>query len=204
MIKRICTKCETEYPATNKYFGKKPGGKYGLESRCKSCLYKYQKQWTRSNSDKVTVRDKRHYEKNKSVILEKARKKNKSKESREYHKNYEKIRRKEYRDKMLKLNNYKCQICGKDLSNPKKQTFAEHHLSYNKDIKALICKGCHMWLHGQSAVYNHIFKKRFNPDISPYIFAKGVVDLYENRNPIIVEEWNRMRCELDINEKEKI
>ena len=35
---KTCTKCATEFPATLEYFYKNTSGKYGLTSRCKSCV----------------------------------------------------------------------------------------------------------------------------------------------------------------------
>lgn len=37
MIKKVCTKCYIEYPATAEYFCKEKGGKYGVKAQCKVC-----------------------------------------------------------------------------------------------------------------------------------------------------------------------
>ena len=44
MKTRICTKCGKGLPPTTKYFYKKKGGKFGLDSRCIECCIKYKKQ----------------------------------------------------------------------------------------------------------------------------------------------------------------
>ena len=121
-----------------------------------------------------------------------------AKSYRNYGRKRRKDRKEKLKEKLFELNNNQCQICGRIILIDSKYTYAEHHLSYNKNIKSFICKGCHMWLHGQSAVYNHVFKKKYNKDLSPYVFAKAVVDLYQKNNCDIDKEVDRMRMELDI------
>jgi 5-methylcytosine-specific restriction endonuclease McrA len=56
---KICSKCNQELPATTKYFYKNKGGKYGLNSQCKSCQKKYDSMFQKA-----------YYEKNKYARMQ--------------------------------------------------------------------------------------------------------------------------------------
>ena len=110
-------------------------------------------------------------------------------------KKYNKIKSETIRDEVIKKCGKECCVCKEEIDFSNGHKWARHHISYQNNEYILVCRGCHMWLHGQSNVYNHIIKKRYDKDISPYIFAKCVVDVYETNNPMIKEEI--MRMELD-------
>lgn len=44
MMTRVCTKCQTAFPATLEHFGKSKLGKYGLSSWCRACAKTYQQE----------------------------------------------------------------------------------------------------------------------------------------------------------------
>ena len=114
-------------------------------------------------------------------------------EYRKWHREYEKARRKTNTDMVREEFGDRCMICGKKLSfEPKRKraAWACHHVSYEPEIKILVCVPCHMWLHGQMRVYKHPIKEKYKPDIAPYIFSKKVVELYEKYNPSITEEFD--------------
>ncbi len=48
---RTCTKCNKEFPATLEFFHKQKGGEFGLNSFCKECKNKKNKQWREDNPE---------------------------------------------------------------------------------------------------------------------------------------------------------
>lgn len=58
MITKECTGCRNNLPATNDYFNKMKNGKYGLRSKCKSCVKEYGQEYR-----KIDYVKKRHSEK---------------------------------------------------------------------------------------------------------------------------------------------
>jgi len=81
-MKKICTKCGTEYPATAEYFHRSKDSKFGLRSDCKRCRIIATKQYQQTEKGKQNHRkacqkfrlqhpetDKQYYEKNKTQIL---------------------------------------------------------------------------------------------------------------------------------------
>ena len=52
-ITQVCTKCDREFPATEKYFYKKKTGKYGLRAICKECENKQNEQYREANKEKI-------------------------------------------------------------------------------------------------------------------------------------------------------
>lgn len=99
-IKKICTKCKRELPATKTYFYKDGKGKYGCHSQCKECqggkfgylipateeenkqkrrLY-YQKnkekikEYIKNNKEKYNEQAKKYYKKNRNKVLEREKK----------------------------------------------------------------------------------------------------------------------------------
>ena len=84
----------------------------------------------------------------------------------------------------------KCSICGGPLgSRPQ-----DHHISYEPEIKMLICFNCHQWYHGRT-VYPYKLKpgKKKNLTIEDkqkiakmgFEFSRKVVIAYKNR----LKEW---------------
>lgn len=71
----------------------------------------------------------------------------------------------------------KCALCSTDVEGKK---WARHHISYDNDTKVLLCNACHLWLHGQARIFRHPLKGVLEKDMAPYVFAKRVVELYEN------------------------
>lgn len=59
---KVCSKCKEEKPLEE--FHKQKGGKYGVNSRCKSCRKAYQE----ANKEKIKKRGKAYYESNKDKI----------------------------------------------------------------------------------------------------------------------------------------
>jgi len=76
---KICTKCNTEKPLDN--FAKDKNGKYGVKSKCKTCIKEYRsvynadnqdkiKEYNIINKDKLSIQHKEHYIKNKEKHIE--------------------------------------------------------------------------------------------------------------------------------------
>ncbi len=58
---RRCSKCGAEYPASTEYFRRQKGGKYGLTSRCKSCLNLIHQDWL-ANGGRTWMKEWSHSE----------------------------------------------------------------------------------------------------------------------------------------------
>ena len=70
----------------------------------------------------------------------------------------------------------KCAICNKVCNFGLR--FVGHHVSYEPEILILLCAGCHTWLHAAGNVFKNFFKDAFKADISPYVFALKVIEVY--------------------------
>jgi hypothetical protein len=73
-----------------------------------------------------------------------------------------------------------CAICGEGNQLNKKRGKIRHHVSYTPEITIILCKRCHLRLHGTGRCFNHPFEKQFGPDKGPEIFARRVVLEYYN------------------------
>jgi hypothetical protein len=82
------------------------------------------------------------------------------------------------RTEMLAELGDECRICEKKLTAEQKN-WVRHHVSYEPERTVVLCKGCHLWLHGQGQVHNHLLKHEYEKDLAPYVFALAVVALYE-------------------------
>jgi hypothetical protein len=104
-----CSKCAEEKPLSE--FHKKKDGKYGVGSRCKSCIKAYSKTYYEANREKIKSYQKTHYKVNKDKInskrktyiktyneVNKERLKAKRKAYREANKDKIKVRNKAYRE----------------------------------------------------------------------------------------------------------
>lgn len=49
---KVCISCQEEFPATNEYFNKHKGGKYGLRAKCRSCYKIYNQNMYQKHQDK--------------------------------------------------------------------------------------------------------------------------------------------------------
>lgn len=105
-----------------------------------------------------------------------------------WHTEYERERKQELREKIWDDFGHLCWLCGKSL---KKGQWVRHHVSYSPEKIVLLCRGCHAWLHGQRGTFRHVIKEKYPPDVAPYIFARRVVELYEDHYPLIkrAEIW---------------
>lgn len=54
---KYCTKCETEYPATQEFFYSRKGGKLKLQSHCKDCVKEGMLKYDRPKQDPVYARN---------------------------------------------------------------------------------------------------------------------------------------------------
>ncbi len=75
----------------------------------------------------------------------------------------------------------RCCICDKPWVAGLK--YQGHHTDYKHDIEATLCYTCHALLHGSAKIYKHPFAK-YGKDKAPYIFARRVVEMYEEDKPI--------------------
>jgi hypothetical protein len=73
-----------------------------------------------------------------------------------------------------------CAICGEGNQLNKKRGKIRHHVSYTPEITIILCKRCHLRLHGTGRCFNHPFEKQFGPDKGPYVFATRVKLVYDN------------------------
>jgi hypothetical protein len=78
-----------------------------------------------------------------------------------------------------------CAICGEgnQLANGrinKKRGKIRHHVSYTPEITIILCKRCHLRLHGTGRCFNHPLEKLYGPDMGPYVFAEYVVNAYND------------------------
>ena len=182
-----CTKCGEWLVVNSVNFNKSKSCKYGLNSQCRKCRAKYQKQYQskyyEENKSKVLKRNKNHYEINKNEILkqqEQYRKENKEKIS-EWHKLYyienkEKIlkREKKYREnnkgkilerskKYQKNNKEKILKYAKEYRKENKEKISEWHKQYRKNNKEKISeqkKQYHASPQGQTVLFNNRCKRR--------------------------------------------
>ena len=66
MNKKICSRCNMEYPVNTEYFYKDKNGLYGLRSICKIC----QKKYIEENKEKIKKSKSEYYQNNKEKIEE--------------------------------------------------------------------------------------------------------------------------------------
>lgn len=69
-MKKTCTKCNVEFPATNDNFYKAKKGKYGLTAICKKCQRDYKREYSKRNKDKLAKYNKNYYEQNRERCLD--------------------------------------------------------------------------------------------------------------------------------------
>lgn len=69
MQEKVCTKCNVSKPATTEFFSIHPGGKYGLQSKCKPCICALTESWRMNNKEKQKKLRAVEYEKNFMRIL---------------------------------------------------------------------------------------------------------------------------------------
>ena len=67
-IMRTCTKCKQVFPATQEYFSKHKGCKYGLNSVCKPCSQKAALDYHYANHDKVLAKKRAYNKENKDML----------------------------------------------------------------------------------------------------------------------------------------
>ena len=103
---RKCSKCGEILLATEEYFNKKKGGKYGLNSKCKKCRKKYYQE----NKEHIAERKRQYYKDNKETLAERNR------QYREANKEAEAERCKQWRE-------------------ANKEAIAEYNRQYYKDNK---------------------------------------------------------------------
>jgi hypothetical protein len=70
-VTKICKKCGLE--KSKEFFNKKPGGKNGLNARCKHCIGDYEQQYRKNNHEKEKKRRKKYKEENRESIKVKDR-----------------------------------------------------------------------------------------------------------------------------------
>ena len=73
METKICTKCNIELPATNKYFHKSKMGKLGLSASCKNCKNKCGKKFRDAHPEKMKAQYQKYNRENKEKIAEDSR-----------------------------------------------------------------------------------------------------------------------------------
>jgi hypothetical protein len=71
-----------------------------------------------------------------------------------------------------------CEVCSTLLEG---KYWIKHHLSYDPEIIAVVCRACHIRMHGLGRTDRHPFKAQFQRDIEPYKFSLAVVNLYERK-----------------------
>ena len=69
-VMRQCSKCGRWLVASTVNFYGNKGGKYRLESQCKECKKKYDKQWQQNNRSRKAKNNKQYYEANNKKVLE--------------------------------------------------------------------------------------------------------------------------------------
>ena len=84
----------------------------------------------------------------------------------------------------------KCTIC--DALWKPKLKYQGHHTDYKHDIESTLCYTCHALLHGSAKVWKHPFAK-YGKDKAPYIFARRVVEMYEDNKPVSEEDKAKIR-----------
>jgi hypothetical protein len=72
-----------------------------------------------------------------------------------------------------------CAICGEGNQLNKKRGKIRHHVSYTPEITIILCKRCHLRLHGTGRCFNHPFEKEWGADMGPYMFALRVKSAYD-------------------------
>ena len=69
-----------------------------------------------------------------------------------------------------------CELCGRGEDRIKR--FIKHHLSYEPEVLATLCWGCHARLHGTGRCFHDPFVVKYGKDKGPLEFAKRVVKMY--------------------------
>ena len=109
MNKKICSRCNMEYPVSTEYFYKDKNGLYGLRSICKICQKKYREE----NKEKIKKSKSEYYQNNKEKIEE-----------------HKKIYRLNNKDKVAKWH--------KNVQNKNKEKYLEDRRKYSQKRRAIL------------------------------------------------------------------
>ena len=114
MIRKTCTKCGGDFPATVEYFHRNTDhGKKGLYSRCKTCKNKYNKKWKKDNPN---------WQKNNKL-------------QKKYNISFEDM------NNLLDEQNNKCKICGREFNGI--ESCVDHNHKTGK-VRGMLCHACNM------------------------------------------------------------
>jgi len=96
-----------------------------------------------------------------------------------------------------------CRICSREWKEGLKK-FTRHHVDYDNDITIIVCSTCHSWMHGRKTPPTNTIMKSWPRDLAPYVFAKQVVESYEEKvwgldmiNVLKPEEYEAWRKKLE-------
>lgn len=169
---KICNKCKQEFPRTSEYFNRDNKRKDGLYSTCKKCQKKYREQrkektklisnnYYLNHKEQILLKSHEHYQQNseKYKLYRLQNKEKQDKYNKEYrstheenkeHKNELRIKRQygitinEYND-MLKKQDNKCAICGKELIVGNEIIHIDHSHITGK-VRGILCMKCNLQL----------------------------------------------------------
>ena len=111
---KVCNKCGEEFPSTLKYFFKNKGG---LNSQCKDCRNKHQKEWRGKNKERCKeYNKKRRLKINFNMSLEAY-------------------------NNLLEKQNHCCAICKKHENDNKRDLAVDHNHKTGK-VRGLLCINC--------------------------------------------------------------
>ncbi|KKN58615.1 hypothetical protein LCGC14_0550340 [marine sediment metagenome] len=86
---KICSSCETKFPATVEFFHKNSGTKDGLYAWCKKCCKKYAAVNYKNNKEQILEQERSYYKRNRNKILKRKKKCNWSEERKAKRKRWE-------------------------------------------------------------------------------------------------------------------
>jgi hypothetical protein len=155
-----CTNCKIEKDFGN--FNKNKASKDGLNSQCNDCRKIYRAQYYKERSEEIKAKAKNYYSNNKEKAAESKQKyyqKNKDKwaeaAKRMMEKDPERVKmyKRKWRlktqfgitldeyDRLLKVQNNTCAICGSDHNEEEKGLFVDHNHQTGA-VRGLLCSSC--------------------------------------------------------------
>lgn len=127
---KVCTKCETELPATTEYFHKSKRSKDGLYTQCKKCYNAYNRRWRSQNCERSRGASRKYAHNNREKISKHKRKWKYGLTS-------------EQHNQMLAQQKGLCAICSKlETAKDKDGGLSVDHNHKTNKIRGLLCGKC--------------------------------------------------------------
>ncbi len=115
---KTCNVCQETFPATNEYFPKKIGGKYGVAAKCKSCYKTYNKTLYQKHQQKRVTEKRKYRERYHDKVLQSSRK-----------------CYKKHRDKRLEEKRIELKLHPEKIKQRRKEQYMKHREKRLADVK---------------------------------------------------------------------